>query len=148
MGAIRDVILIRDGHLFSGIGALFVAAFVANAALGRLQFGFSLQPIGHSQHLWNFLGMVLAGLAFVLAGGCPGRQLFLSGEGDGDATVFVFGMIAGAAFAHNFGLAGGPDSLVDGTVAVGGIGASGIAAVLTGLVVCLVLGLTMKEKQA
>jgi hypothetical protein len=37
--------------------------------------------------------MFLAGLAFCLAGGCPGRQLILSGEGDADAGVFVMGMI-------------------------------------------------------
>ena len=49
--------------------------------------------------------MVLAGLCFVLAGGCPGRQIILAGEGDGDSAVFVLGMIVGAGFAHNFGLA-------------------------------------------
>ena len=41
--------------------------------------------------------MVLAGLAFALAGGCPGRQLFLAGEGDGDSAIFVLGMVSGAA---------------------------------------------------
>ena len=49
--------------------------------------------------IWNFLGMALSGLAFALAGGCPGRQLFLSGEGDGDAGVFVLGMVTGAGLA-------------------------------------------------
>jgi len=58
--------------------------------------------------LWNFGGMVLAGLAFALAGGCPGRQLFLAGEGDGDAAVFVLGMIVGAGFAHNWLTASSP----------------------------------------
>ena len=58
--------------------------------------------------LWNFLGMVVAGLAFALAGGCPGRQLFMAGEGDGDAAVFALGMIVGAAVSHNFGLASSP----------------------------------------
>ena len=69
--------------------------------------------------------MVLAGLAFSLAGGCPGRQLILSGEGDSDAATFVLGMIAGAAFAHNFNLAASPDSVVDGIVKVGGISTLG-----------------------
>jgi hypothetical protein len=32
------------------------------------------------------------------------RQLFLVGEGDGGATLFVLGMISGAAFARNFAL--------------------------------------------
>jgi YedE family putative selenium metabolism protein len=144
MGSIRDVVLMGDTHLISGLGALLVVAFLANLILGQVSFGFFGQPVAHSQHLWNFLGMVLAGLAFALAGGCPGRQLFLSGEGDGDAGVFVLGMITGAAFAHNFALAGTPDSVANGTV--GGIPLYGMAAVILGLVVCLVIGLTMREK--
>jgi YedE family putative selenium metabolism protein len=141
MGSIRDVVLMGDTHLISGVGALVVVAFVMNLILGQVSFGFFGQPVAHSQVLWNFLGMVLAGLAFALAGGCPGRQLFLSGEGDGDAGVFVLGMIAGAAFAHNFGLAAKPDG-----AAVGGIGPAGMFAVVLGLVVCAVIGLTMREK--
>ena len=144
MGSIRDVVLMGDTHLISGLGALLVVAFLANLILGQVSFGFFGQPVAHSQHLWNFMGMVLAGLAFALAGGCPGRQLFLSGEGDGDAGVFVLGMITGAAFAHNFALAGTPDSVANGTV--GGIPLYGMAAVILGLVVCLVIGLTMREK--
>ena len=89
MGAIRDVILMRDTHLFSGVASLLVVAFVINLILGQVKFGISAQPVAHSSFLWNFLGMTLAGLAFALAGGCPGRQLFLAGEGDGDAAVFL-----------------------------------------------------------
>jgi hypothetical protein len=90
--------------------------------------------------------MALAGLAFALAGGCPGRQLFLSGEGDGDAGIFVLGMIIGAAFAHNFALAGVPDKLVNGALVVGGPGPYGQAAVLLGLVACAILGFAMCER--
>ena len=43
--------------------------------------------------------MVTAGLAFALAGGCPGRQLFMAGEGDSDAAIFALGMLAGAAIS-------------------------------------------------
>jgi YedE family putative selenium metabolism protein len=144
MGSIRDVVLMGDTHLISGLGALLVVAFITNLTLGQVHFGFFGQPVAHSSHLWNFLGMVLAGLAFALAGGCPGRQLFLSGEGDGDAGVFVLGMITGAAFAHNFVLAGTPDSVANGTV--GSLSPYGMAAVILGLVVCLIIGLTMREK--
>jgi YedE family putative selenium metabolism protein len=144
MGSIRDVVLMGDTHLISGLGALLVVAFITNLVLGQVHFGFFGQPVAHSSHLWNFLGMVLAGLAFALAGGCPGRQLFLSGEGDGDAGVFVLGMITGAAFAHNFVLAGTPDSVANGTV--GSLSPYGMAAVILGLVVCLIIGLTMREK--
>lgn len=135
MGAIRDLLLFRQTHLLGGFLALLVAALVTNLALGQFHWGFDKQPVAHSQHLWNFAGMALAGLAFALAGGCPGRQLFMAGEGDGDAAVFVFGMIVGAAFAHNFGLASSP----------AGIGPNGMAAVLVGLAVCLFIGFTMRK---
>ena len=148
MGSLRDVILMGDTHLISGIGALVVTAFVTNLILGQVNFGIAAQPVAHSSHLWNFLGMVLAGLAFALAGGCPGRQLILSGEGDGDAAVFVLGMISGAAFAHNFSLAGKPDVLVDGVLSIGGISPFGMAAVILGIVVCLVIGFSNREKIA
>jgi YedE family putative selenium metabolism protein len=146
MGSIRDVILMGDTHLISGIGALLVVAFVTNLILGQVGFGFAAQPVAHSNHVWNFLGMSLAGLAFALAGGCPGRQLFLSGEGDSDAGVFVLGMIVGAGFAHNFSLAGGPDKVVEGVLQVGGLTTAGMAAVILGLVVCVVFGFSMRQK--
>ena len=136
MGALRDLILFRQTHLFSGIVALIVAALVTNVILGQFHPGFIKQPVAHSMSLWNFAGMVLAGLAFALAGGCPGRQLFLAGEGDGDAAVFVLGMIVGAGFAHNFGLASSPR----------GIGPHGMAAVVIGMLVCLFIGFTMRKK--
>ena len=144
MGSIRDIILMGDTHLISGLGALLVVTFIANLILGQVSFGFFGQPVAHSSHLWNFLGMALAGLAFALAGGCPGRQLFLSGEGDGDAGVFVLGMIVGAGFTHNFALAGTPDSAASATV--GGVSPYGMAAVILGLVVCLIIGLAMRDK--
>jgi hypothetical protein len=134
MGAFRDLILFRQMHLFSGVAVLVAAAWLTNLVVGQFSPGFANQPVAHTQHVWNALGMVLAGLAFALAGGCPGRQLFLSGEGDGDAAIFVLGMIVGAAFSHNFGLASSP----------AGVGPHGIAAVILGLAACLLIGFTMK----
>jgi len=116
--------------------ALIAFAFLTSLILGQFHPGFAKQPVAHTAHLWNFGGMVLAGLAFCLAGGCPGRQLFMAGEGDGDAAVFVLGMIVGAAFAHNFGLASSPK----------GVGPHGVAAVIIGLLVCTFFGLTMRQK--
>jgi len=146
MGSIRDALLIRDFHLLYGVIAMLVAALVVNLAVGKFNPGFAMQPIAHSNALWNFLGMVLAGLAFALAGGCPGRQLILSGEGDTDAGVFVFGMIFGAALAHNFLLAAAPDKLTEAVLQVGGPGLNGQIAVGIGLAVCVLLGVTMREK--
>ncbi len=138
MGALRDLILFRHTHLFGGFVSLVLFAFLTNLVLGQFKAGFAGQPVAHTQHFWNFAGMALAGLAFALAGGCPGRQLFLAGEGDGDASVFVLGMIVGAAFSHNFGLASSPQ----------GIGPHGVAAVIVGFAVCLFIGLTMRKQMA
>ncbi|MBR3663599.1 MAG: YedE-related selenium metabolism membrane protein [Desulfovibrio sp.] len=130
MGALRDLFLFKQFHLFLGILGLFVAAFVANALTGGLHVGFEGQPVAHTDNLWNFLGMVTAGLAFALAGGCPGRQLFMAGEGDSDAALFALGMLVGAAMAHNFGTASSG----------AGLGPYGMHATLIGLVLCLIIG--------
>jgi len=136
MGAIRDFVLFRSMHLLSGFVALILTALVANFILGQFKAGFAGQPVAHTMHLWNFVGMTLSGLAYCLAGGCPGRQLFLAGEGDGDAAVFVLGMIVGAGISHNFGLASSP----------AGVGPYGIPAVIIGILACLFIGFTMRKR--
>lgn len=148
MGAVRDVIIMRDTHLLNGLLALIAAAFVTNLAIGQFKLGYTAMPVAHSDVLWNLLGMALAGLAYALAGGCPGRQLFLAGEGDGDAAIFVLGMFTGAGIAHNFALAASPDSVVDGVLKVGGLTPFGMGAVVLGIVVCLAIGFTMRQKLA
>jgi YedE family putative selenium metabolism protein len=148
MGAVRDVIMMRDYHLLSGVLALLVTAFLTNLVLGQFKLGYVGQPIAHSNLLWNLLGMILAGLAYALAGGCPGRQLFLSGEGDGDSGIFVLGMVVGAGFAHNFSLAAKADAVVDGVMQVGGLSSFGMTAVILGIIVCLLIGFTMRQKAA
>jgi YedE family putative selenium metabolism protein len=135
VGAIRDAILLRENHLLYGVIAFIVAAFFTNLALGQFHPGFQNQPVAQTNQWWNFGGMVLAGLAFTLAGGCPGRQLFLTGEGDGDAGMFVAGMVVGAGFAHNFSMASSPS----------GPAAFGPITVIVGLVICIIIGLTMRE---
>ncbi len=104
-------------------------------------------PISHSSHLWNFLSMVLAGLAFCLAGGCPGRQLFLCGQGDTDSSIFIAGAIAGAAICHRWFLAAVPDKVVDNVLQVGGPGPWGKIAVIVGLVFCVLLGLLARGRR-
>ena len=83
--------------------------------------------------------MMLVGWGSVLLGGCPLRQLILAGEGNGDSAVTVLGMLTGAAFAHNFKLAGSADALNEGVYTVGGIGTAGKAAVIIGFLVLLVI---------
>jgi len=136
VGGWRDLIMVGDTYLFSGIAAFFVGALVVNAILGSIVWGFAGQPIAHDNHLWNFLGMALVGLAATLLGGCPLRQLILTGEGDTDAGMTVLGLLVGAAFSHNFTLASttsGPSDF-------------GPVAVIVGLVFCLAVGFLMRER--
>ena len=144
VGAFRDLILMRDWHLFSGVLAFMVAALVMNLVFGQFHPGFTRglndagqvinQPATHTVYWLNVMGMVLAGLSFTLAGGCPGRQVFLSGEGDGDAAMFVLGMLVGAAVAHNFLM----------------VGAQTLApyAAVGGLVLVLIIGIAGRERLA
>lgn len=130
-GGIRDLILIKDPHLFYGSLVLFIAALVGNLAFGYFNLGFVDQPIAHSDGLWNFIGMMVVGLAAILLGGCPLRQIIMGAEGDTDAGFTFLGMFAGAAFMHNFGLAAGPP----------GVPANGKVAVILALVALLAIGL-------
>ncbi len=115
VGGIRDIVMFKNFNLILGFVAVFVAVLVGNIALGgqgnvvKLNFSAQSQPIAHSDGLWNFLGMLIVGWGSCLLGGCPLRQLILTGEGNGDSAITVLGMLVGAAFAHNFGLAGGAD---------------------------------------
>ena len=95
--------------------------------------------------------MLLAGWGSVLLGGCPLRQLILAGSGNADSAVTVFGMIVGAAFAHNFGLAGTADSVNEaGEYVVGGISTKGKVAVILGIVIVLVVSYvnSIKKQEA
>lgn len=105
IGAFRDIILIRDFSLFTGIAGLFAGSLVTNLITGNFNPGFSSQPVAHTSQLWNFLGLYLVGLAATMAGGCPLRQLILASSGNSDSAVTVLGLVIGAAFVHNFGLA-------------------------------------------
>ena len=129
-GGIRDIFLIRDFTLLAGFVAIFAAALAGNLVTGRFSLGFADQPVAHSMHLWNFLGMFVVGLGSAMLGGCPLRQLILAGEGNGDSVMAVLGMTAGAAFAHNFSLAASAGT---------GPGPNGKAAVIISAVMLLAI---------
>lgn len=111
VGGIRDILLFRETKLLLGFVAVFVGCLVCNLILTGVtegvyfKTGFEGQAVAHVDGLWNFLGMLLVGFASSLLGGCPLRQLVLSGEGSSDSFVTVLGLTVGAAFCHNFGLA-------------------------------------------
>lgn len=105
VGGIRDLILFKETYLILGFASIIIFAAIGNMAFGQFKLGFIEQPIAHADGLWNFMGMLLAGWGSVLLGGCPLRQLILSGEGNTDSAITVMGYIVGAAIVHNFGLA-------------------------------------------
>ena len=149
-GSIRDIILMKNFDLISIIAALFAVMAVYNVANGSFHLGFSGQPIAHSQHLWNILGMYVVGFAAVLAGGCPLRQLILAGQGSSDSAVTFLGMLIGAAFAHNFGLVGAAAKAATETepAVAGGPAAAGKIAVIVCIVVLFVIaGTNLRRKK-
>lgn len=58
------------------------------------------------------------------------RQLVLSGEGNSDSAITILGLIVGAAFCHNFGLASSG----------AGPTANGQIAVVIGIIVVAIIG--------
>ena len=135
-GGLRDYLLVRDTDLLKVYGVMFVAALAANMQFGFFKLGFESQPLAHTMHLWNFLGLFLVGLAATLAGGCPLRQLVMSGEGNMDALVCVAGMLAGAGLAHGLNLAG----------SAAGVSVNGQIAVVVGIVLTSGIGVLCHEK--
>ena len=137
-GGIRDAIMLKDFHLLWGSLSILAAVLIGTLVTGQFKLGLAGQAIAHTDGLWNALGMVLVGWASVLLGGCPLRQLILTGEGNTDSAVTVTGLVTGAAFAHNFGLASsgkGPTS-------------AGMIAVVIGLIVtaCISVYYAIKNK--
>ena len=137
-GGIRDAIMLKDFHLLWGSLSIIVVVLIGSVVTGQFKLGFAGQAVAHTDGLWNALGMVLVGWASVLLGGCPLRQLILTGEGNTDSAITVTGLIAGAAFAHNFGLASsgkGPTN-------------AGMIAVVIGLIVtaCVSVYYAVKNK--
>lgn len=134
--AFRELVLERKTTMLQGVLALILAATITNLILSQYKFGFQAQPIAHNDFVWNFMGMALAGLCFVLGGGCPGKQLVSLGEGNGDSAVFIAGMLAGGAIAHNFALAASPN----------GVTQFAPVAVILGIVFCIFVGFSGLKK--
>ena len=66
------------------------------------------------------------------------RQIILGAEGNIDSVVTFMGMLVGAAFAHNFGLA----------ASGAGPSANGRVAVIIGLAVVLAIGFMNTDRAA
>jgi YedE family putative selenium metabolism protein len=136
VGGIRDFFLFKDSYLLLGFIAIFAFTTFTNLLLDTYQLSFSNQPVAHADGLWNFLGMALVGWGSVLLGGCPLRQVILSGEGNVDAVLAFLGMLTGAACCHNFTLA---------STAVGPA-TNGKIAVIIGLVIVFLIAYCNSEE--
>jgi hypothetical protein len=128
-GGIRDLFLWRRVDKLLGVLGLFTGALVVNAVLGQFRLGFADQPVAHTDALGNFAAMSVAGLAAVLMGGCPLRQVIMAGEGDVDAGGAVLGMLAGALLAHGLQFTSSPRGVAPGAMAALGVLGVGLLAV-------------------
>ncbi|MGI6649094.1 MAG: YedE family putative selenium transporter [Bacillota bacterium] len=137
-GGFRDFFLIRETGLLIAYGFIFLTVLILNLYLGKFHLGFANQPIAHTNHLFNFLGLFLVGQTAVLLGGCPLRQIVLSSEGDMDAATTVLGMIFGAAIAHNFMLA----------ASTNGVAIFGQVAVAAGIIIVSLIAWAYREVDA
>ena len=149
-GSIRDVLLMKNFDLLTIIGSFFVVMLIYNIASGNFVLAFDTPGvIAHSEHLWNILGMYAVGFAAVLAGGCPLRQLILAGQGSSDSAVTVIGMFAGAALAHNLGLAASGTALNAETqeIVAGAVPVNGKASVVICIIVCFVVAFGNKRNE-
>lgn len=149
VGGIRNLYLMKDFTLLIPIAGIFVIMLVFSLATGGFKPSFDAQPIAHSQHLWNILGLYAVGFAGVLAGGCPLRTMILAGQGSSDASVTFLGMLVGAAFAHNFGLAGAAAAAATAEKAavVGGPSPAGQIVLVCGIVVLFIIAATNIRKR-
>ena len=146
VGGIRDAVMFKEFGLLAGFGCILLAVLGGNAIRALVEgvpvstyikFGFAGQPVAHTEWLWNLLGMTVVGWGCTLLGGCPLRQLILTGEGNTDSAVTVLGMLAGAAAAHTLKTA----SSIDGP------GANGPIATAVCLIVLLAVSLTHLKKE-
>ena len=147
-GSFRDIFLLKNFDLITVIAGLFVVLLVFNLVTGNFNFAMAMQPVAHSNTLWNILGMYVVGFAAILAGGCPLRQLVLAGQGSSDAAVTVLGLFAGAAIAHNFKLAGSADTMVEGVFKMGGPGVNGKIAIIVCIVALFLIAFVGNKRKA
>ena len=146
VGGIRDAVMFKEFGLLAAFGCIILAVLGGNLLRALIEgvpvstyikFGFEGQPIAHTEWLWNLLGMTVVGWGCTLLGGCPLRQLILTGEGNSDSAITVLGMISGAAAAHTLKTASSAD----------GTGANGPVATIVCLVFLLIVSVTHLRKE-
>jgi YedE family putative selenium metabolism protein len=135
-GALRNFFLTKSVRQLGGLGMLLAGALAVNVAAGLFQPGLYDQPGSHLDWGWSVAGMFLVGLAAVLIGGCPFRQLVMAGEGDADAGAAVLGMLVAGGLVQSWGLRS----------TIAGATSAGKLATLIGLVLVLGMALAYRER--
>ena len=135
-GSLRNFFLTRSARQLGGLALLVVAALGVNVATGLFRPGLYDQPGSHLDFGWAAGGMFLVGLAAVLIGGCPFRQLVMAGEGDADAGAAVLGMLVAGGLVQSWGLRS----------TIAGATPAGKLATLIGLVLVLGTALAYRER--
>lgn len=135
-GALRNFFLTRRARQLGGLLVLLAAALAVNLAAGLFRPGLYDQPSSHLDWGWAAAGMFLVGLAAVLVGGCPFRQLVLAGEGDADAGAAVLGMLVAGGLVQSWGLRS----------TIAGATPAGKLALMIGLVLVLGTALAYRER--
>ena len=120
----------KDRRMILAALAMMIGYGVIVLTTGKSTPGIEGQPAAHTDHLWSALSLALVGLCGCLAGGCPVRQLVMTGEGNGDAAMTVAGILLGGALSHGFGLASSGSGTTE----------AGHTAVIVGIVVAVVYG--------
>ena len=150
-GCVRDIILMKNFDLLTIVGGIFVVMVIDNIATGN--FNLSFYRTAGGPCLPGISGISLActpwDLLLFCAGGCPLRQLVLAGQGSSDSAVTFLGLFVGAAFCHNFGLAGvaAAAATADAPAVAGGPGINGQVAVIACIVILFIIGFMPKNKK-
>ena len=148
-GSFRDILLMKNFELATPIFGIFIVMLIYNLATGNFKF-VAYGPVAHPQVIWNILGLYVVGLAGILIGGCPLRQLILAGQGSSDSVIAVLGMFVGAGVAHNFNLAGAAAAKATATApaAAGGPGINGQIATIICIIFLLIVGFIGSKKES
>ena len=146
-GSFRDILLMKNFELATPIFGMFIVLLIFNIATGNFKF-VAYGPVAHTQVIWNILGLYIVGLAGILMGGCPLRQLILAGQGSSDSVMAVLGMFVGAGIAHNFKLVGAAAAKATATTpaVAGGPGINGQIAVVICIIFLLIVGFIGSKK--
>lgn len=77
------------------------------------------------------------------------RQLVLAGQGSSDSAVTFLGLLVGAAFCHNFGLAAGAAAAATDSApaTAGGLAMAGKIAVVGCIVILFIVGFIPKHSE-